>query len=70
MDSSINTIKEKYLEDYPTPITSEGTEIILSQMRKNICKIYMNDGSKGTGFFCKIPFLIINIYIVYLLIII
>ena len=57
MDSSINIIKEKYLEDYPTPITSEGTEIILSQMRKNICKIYMNNGNKGTGFFCKIPFL-------------
>ena len=23
-------------------------------MKENICKIYLNDGSKGTGFFCKI----------------
>ena len=26
------------------------------QIKKTICKIYMNDGSKGTGFFCKIPY--------------
>ena len=32
------TIKEKYLEDYPIPITAESTEVILSQMKKNICK--------------------------------
>ena len=56
MNSSINEIKEIYLEDYPIPITSESTEIILSQMKKCICKIYMNNGNKGTGFFCKIPF--------------
>ncbi len=29
---------------------------LLSQMEKNICEIDCNDGSKGTGFFCKIPF--------------
>ena len=57
MNSSINIIKEKYFVDYPIPITSERMEIILSQMRNNICKIYMNNGNKGTGFFCKIPFL-------------
>ena len=51
------TIKEKYLEDYPIPITSECTEIILSQMKKSVCHIFMDDGSKGTGFFCKIPYL-------------
>ena len=50
------TIKEKNLDDFPNIITSEKTEIILTQMKKNICKIYMNNGSKGTGFFCKIPF--------------
>ena len=50
------TIREKYLEDYPIPITAEGTEIILNQMKKCICKIYMDNGSKGTGFFCKVPF--------------
>jgi len=25
-------------------------------MEKNVCKIYMNNGIKGTGFFCKIPY--------------
>ena len=57
MNASINstiTIKENNLNDYPNIITSENTEIILTQMKKNICKIYMDDGFKGTGFFCKI----------------
>ena len=51
-----NTIKEGYLEDFPIPITSESTEIILSQMRKSICKIYMDNGVKGTGFFCQVAY--------------
>ena len=54
MDSS--TIKEKNLDDYPIPITSEETRIILKQMEKNVCKIYLDNGIKGTGFFCKIPY--------------
>ena len=54
MDASF--IKEKNLEDYLIPITSEHTKKILSQMEKNVCKIYMNNGIKGTGFFCKIPY--------------
>ena len=55
-NSDSHFIEEKLLEDYPIPITSENTEIILNQMRKNICKIYLNDGTKASGFFCKIPF--------------
>ena len=51
-----NTIKEKNMEDYPIAITAESTEVILSQMKKSICKIYMDDGTKGTGFFCKLPY--------------
>ena len=47
---------EKYIEDYPIPITLEGTEIILSQMKSSVCKIYLDNGNKGTGFFCKVPF--------------
>ena len=54
MDASF--IKEKNLEDYLIPFTSEHTKKILSQMEKNVCKIYMNNGIKGTGFFCKIPY--------------
>jgi hypothetical protein len=50
------TIKEKYIEDYPIPITLEITEIILSQMKSSVCKIYLDNGNKGTGFFCKIPY--------------
>ena len=50
------TIKEKYIEDYPIPITLEGTEKILTQMKTCVCKILMDNGNKGTGFFCKIPF--------------
>ena len=55
MDVS-STINEKNLEDYPSPITSEGTRMILSQMEKNVCKIFTEYGAKGTGFVCKIPY--------------
>ena len=56
MNSSRNTIIEKYLEDYPIPVTLRSTETIVWQMKSSICKIYLNNGNKGTGFFCKIPF--------------
>ena len=49
-------IKEKNIEDYPIPVTLESTKTILSQMEKNVCKIYMDNGIKGTGFFCKVPY--------------
>ena len=48
--------KEKELKDYPQPISLESTEKIINQMKNNICKIVIGDGSKGTGFFSKIPF--------------
>ena len=48
--------KEILLEKYPRPISIEGTKKILNQMEHNICKIYKNDGGKGTGFFCKIHY--------------
>ena len=47
--------KEKYTEKATIPVTIQGTEIILDQMKNYICKIH-KDGKKGTGFFCKIPF--------------
>ena len=49
-------MEEKNLIDYSIPITLESTEIIISQMKKSICKIYMDNGIKGTGFFCKIKY--------------
>ena len=48
-------IQEKYTEDSPIPVSIKGTEQILSQMKKCVCKIH-NKGIKGTGFFCKIPY--------------
>ena len=44
------------IDDYPKPISIEGTKKIVRQMENNICKIYKNDGIKGTGFFCKIKY--------------
>ena len=46
--------KEKLIDTSPEPVTFEGTEKILNQMNKCVCKIY-NKG-EGTGFFTKIPF--------------
>ena len=48
-------IQEKYFEDSPIPVSIKGTEQILNQMKKCVCKIH-NKGIKGTGFFCKIPY--------------
>jgi len=46
---------EKALDLYPLPITIEGTNIILEQMEKCICKIETKNGM-GTGFLCYIPY--------------
>jgi len=43
-------------EKSPIPISFDNTEKILFQMKNCICKIYKNNGEKGTGFFCKIPY--------------
>ncbi len=48
--------KEKYIIDSPLPVSIKGTEIILDQMKTCICKILKDNGVKGTGFFCKIPY--------------
>ena len=47
--------QEKLLDNYPSPITIEGTTTILNQMKNCICKI-KNEKGKGTGFFCYIPY--------------
>ena len=49
-------IKEFLIENQPDPVDLEGTILILSQMENCICKIVNDDGRKGTGFVCKIPF--------------
>ena len=53
----MNEIKfEQYIENSPEPVSIEGTEKILFQMKKCVCKITKENGVNGTGFFCKIPF--------------
>ena len=49
------SIKEKYTESLPEPITLKATEKILDQMNNGICRIF-NNNKNGTGFFVKIPY--------------
>ena len=49
-------LREQYISTSPNPVSIEGTEKILEQMKKAICKIHKIGGIKGTGFFCKIPY--------------
>ena len=48
--------QEIMLDNYPAPITIKGTEIILEQMKRYICKIFSQKGGEGTGFFCYINY--------------
>jgi len=45
--------EEKFINNYPLPVTIDETELILKQMKNSICKIENKNGS-GTGFFCQI----------------
>ena len=38
------------------PISLESTEIIISQIKNNLCAINLNDNKKAIGIFCKVPF--------------
>ena len=42
------------MDNYPTYVTIEQTNNIIEQLEKGICKIFMDEGGKGTGFFCYI----------------
>ena len=52
----MEAIKEKKLNNYSEPVSLETTEKIIEQMKSCVCKINTENGQKGTGFFCKIPF--------------
>jgi len=56
MGNEWDYMPEKELKGHINSVNKMQLEKILSQMEKCICRIYCNDGSKGTGFFCKIPF--------------
>ena len=45
--------KQKALDNFPKPVTIEGTIKILNQLQNCICKIE-NPNGNGTGFFCSI----------------
>ena len=49
-------IEEKILKNNPKSISIAALDIIIPKAKENICKIYCNDGSQGTGFFCNIPY--------------
>ena len=46
--------KEKLPPNQPKSISTEEMIGILERIKTHICKIYCNDGSYGTGFFCNI----------------
>ena len=48
-------IKEIYIKGSIEPVSIRSTEIILEQMKKCVCQIHIR-GTKGTGFFTKIPY--------------
>ena len=52
----MSEIKEKKLNNFPEIVSLESTKKIKEQLKKNIFKICLNNGSKGIGFFCKISF--------------
>ena len=51
-----NYIKEKELANQPQAIPAKEMKALLELIETHICKIYCEDGSHGTGFFCNIPF--------------
>ena len=63
--------QEQLLDNYPDPISVEGTTKILEQMKTCACLIYKKKGGKATGFFCnifyeklKIPVLMTNHHVI------
>ncbi len=54
--------KKLIIENSPKPVSIEGTQKILDQMKNCVCKIILKKGIRGTGFFCKIS--IKNNYII------
>ena len=47
--------KEKAIDNFPKPVTIEGSIKIIDQLKNSICKIENKNGN-GTGFFCNIPY--------------
>ena len=52
---SDKTILEGYFKNSVKPVSLEGTNIILNQMKFSVCKILKVEVN-GTGFFCNLPY--------------
>ena len=52
---SDNTILEAHVDNSVIPVSLEGTNKILNQMKFSVCKIH-KIGFNGTGFFCNLPY--------------
>ena len=48
-------IKEKELPNQSKAIPTEEMITLVDLIKTHVCKITCNDGTHGTGFFCKIP---------------
>ena len=48
-------VNEAHIGKIP-PITKAQTQIIMSQLDRHICKIYVTKNEIGTGFFCRIRY--------------
>ena len=64
---------EKNIDKYPSIVSLDKTKKIIEQIQNSICKIYINEGGNGTGFFChitdlnnnkKIPVMITNNHVI------
>ena len=52
---SNSSTHSQYLGGLP-PLTTTQNKVILSQLEKTVCKIHKSDGTKASGFLCRIPF--------------
>ena len=52
---SKDIIKEGFMKDSVIPVSMEGINKIMNQMKFSVCKIH-KIGENGTGFFCNLPY--------------
>ena len=48
--------EDDYINSQSDIINTENRKIVLERIKKYICEIVKNDGTKGIGFLCRIPY--------------
>ena len=48
--------EDDYINSQSDIINTEERKIVLERIKKYICEIVKNDGKKGIGFLCRIPY--------------